>query len=65
MLAVFSLNFEATEGALYQMLNHGLSTGALFLCVGVLYERTHTRGSSATTAAPRPACPSSPACSWS
>ena len=42
-LAVFSLNFEATEGALYQMLNHGLSTGALFLCVGVLYERTHTR----------------------
>jgi len=43
MLAVFSLNFEATEGALYQMLNHGLSTGALFLCVGVLYERTHTR----------------------
>jgi NADH-quinone oxidoreductase subunit M len=43
MLAVFSLNFEAMEGALYQMLNHGLSTGALFLCVGVLYERTHTR----------------------
>jgi NADH-quinone oxidoreductase subunit M len=40
---VFSLNFEATEGALYQMLNHGLSTGALFLCVGMLYERTHTR----------------------
>ncbi len=43
MLAVFSLNFEATEGALYQMLNHGLSTGALFLAVGILYERTHTR----------------------
>jgi len=43
MLAVFSLNFAGTEGALYQMLNHGLSTGALFLCVGVLYERTHTR----------------------
>jgi len=43
MLALFSLNFEATEGALYQMLNHGVSTGALFLCVGVLYERTHTR----------------------
>ncbi len=43
MLALFSLNFEATEGAIYQMLNHGLSTGALFLCVGVLYERTHTR----------------------
>jgi NADH-quinone oxidoreductase subunit M len=43
MLAIFSLNFEATEGALYQMLNHGLSTGALFLCVGILYERAHTR----------------------
>ncbi|MCJ7643929.1 MAG: Fe-S-binding domain-containing protein, partial [Candidatus Aminicenantes bacterium] len=43
MLAVFSLNFEALEGALYQMLNQGLSTGALFLCVGLLYERSHTR----------------------
>jgi NADH-quinone oxidoreductase subunit M len=43
MLAVFSFNFEATEGALTQMLNHGLSTGALFLCVGILYDRTHSR----------------------
>jgi NADH-quinone oxidoreductase subunit M len=43
MLAVFALNLEAVEGAIYQMLNHGLSTGALFLCVGILYERTHTR----------------------
>jgi len=43
MLAVFALNFEAMEGAVYQMLNHGLSTGALFLCVGMLYERAHTR----------------------
>ncbi len=43
MLAVFSLNFEGTEGGLYQMLNHGLSTGALFLIVGMLYERSHTR----------------------
>jgi NADH-quinone oxidoreductase subunit M len=43
MLALFSLNLESTEGALYQMINHGLSTGALFLCVGVLYERSHTR----------------------
>jgi NADH-quinone oxidoreductase subunit M len=43
MLAVFSLNLEATEGAIYQMLNHGLSTGALFLIVGILYERSHTR----------------------
>jgi NADH-quinone oxidoreductase subunit M len=43
MLAVFSLNTEGVEGAIYQMLNHGLSTGALFLLVGILYERAHTR----------------------
>jgi NADH-quinone oxidoreductase subunit M len=43
MLAVFSLTVEGTEGALFQMLNHGLSTGALFLVVGMLYERSHTR----------------------
>ena len=43
MLAVFALNVESIEGALYQMLNHGLSTGMLFLMVGVLYERAHTR----------------------
>jgi len=43
MLAVFALNVEGTTGALFQMLNHGLSTGALFLAVGVLYERAHTR----------------------
>ena len=43
MLAIFALNIEAMEGALYQMLNHGLSTGALFLIVGILYERSHTR----------------------
>ncbi|MEE9390129.1 MAG: NADH-quinone oxidoreductase subunit M [Candidatus Aminicenantaceae bacterium] len=43
MLAVFSLNMESVQGAIYQMLNHGLSTGALFLIVGILYERSHTR----------------------
>ena len=43
MLAVFALNLEGVEGAIYQMLNHGLSTGALFLIVGILYERAHTR----------------------
>jgi NADH-quinone oxidoreductase subunit M len=43
MLAIFSMNVEAIEGAIYQMLNHGLSTGALFLIVGILYERAHTR----------------------
>ena len=43
MLAVFSLNPEGVQGAIYQMLNHGLSTGALFLIVGILYERSPTR----------------------
>jgi NADH-quinone oxidoreductase subunit M len=43
MLGLFSFNLEAFSGALYQMLNHGLSTGALFLLVGMLYERRHTR----------------------
>jgi len=43
MLAIFAMNVEALEGAIYQMISHGLSTGALFLCVGVLYERSHTR----------------------
>jgi len=43
MLAIFALNMEGIEGAIYQMLNHGLSTGALFLIVGILYERAHTR----------------------
>jgi NADH-quinone oxidoreductase subunit M len=43
MLGLFVLNTQAVEGAIYQMLNHGLSTGALFLLVGVIYERRHTR----------------------
>jgi NADH-quinone oxidoreductase subunit M len=43
MLAIFALNTEAIEGGIYQILNHGLSTGALFLIVGILYERSHTR----------------------
>jgi NADH-quinone oxidoreductase subunit M len=43
MLGLFVLNVNAVEGAIYQMLNHGLSTGALFLLVGVIYERRHTR----------------------
>ena len=34
---------EAIQGAIIQMVNHGLSTGALFLLVGIIYERTHTR----------------------
>ncbi len=43
LLADGSLSSEALTGALYQMINHGVSTGALFFLVGVIYERRHTR----------------------
>jgi NADH-quinone oxidoreductase subunit M len=43
MLGMAALNTQGIEGSIYQMLNHGLSTGALFLAVGVIYERRHTR----------------------
>lgn len=43
VLGIFALNAEGISGAVLQMVNHGLSTSALFLMVGVLYERRHTR----------------------
>jgi NADH-quinone oxidoreductase subunit M len=43
VLGIFALNDLGLQGALYQMLNHGISTGALFLCVGMIYDRRHTR----------------------
>jgi NADH-quinone oxidoreductase subunit M len=43
MLGMFALNVTGLTGSLLQMINHGLSTGALFLLVGMLYERYHTR----------------------
>ncbi|MFH1965654.1 MAG: NADH-quinone oxidoreductase subunit M [Acidobacteriota bacterium] len=43
VLGIFSFSFIGVQGATYQMLNHGVSTGALFLLVGMLYERRHTR----------------------
>jgi NADH-quinone oxidoreductase subunit M len=43
MLGIFALNPQGISGAILQMVNHGLSTGALFLVVGMLYERRHTR----------------------
>ncbi len=44
MVGVFSMNAVAVRGAVLQMLNHGISTGALFLLVGAIYERRHKRG---------------------
>jgi len=43
MLGMFALNAVGIAGSMFQMINHGLSTGALFLLVGMLYERYHTR----------------------
>ncbi len=43
VLGIFSFTVQGLEGAVYQMLNHGISTGALFLLVGVIYDRRHTR----------------------
>src|SRR5665647_343613 len=42
-LGIFVLNLEGMEGSILQMINHGITTGALFLCVGMIYERTHSR----------------------
>jgi len=43
MLGIFSLNPAGIQGSILQMVNHGISTGGLFLLVGVLYERRHTK----------------------
>jgi NADH-quinone oxidoreductase subunit M len=43
MLGIFALTAQSLSGSILQMVNHGLSTGALFLIVGMLYERRHTR----------------------
>jgi NADH-quinone oxidoreductase subunit M len=43
MLGIVAIEAQAVEGAILQMVNHGISTGALFLLVGMVYERTHTR----------------------
>jgi NADH-quinone oxidoreductase subunit M len=43
VLGIFAFTTEALQGAMIQMINHGISTGALFLILGMLYERRHTR----------------------
>jgi NADH-quinone oxidoreductase subunit M len=42
-LGLFVMNQQGIEGAVLQMVNHGITTGALFLCVGIIYDRTHSR----------------------
>jgi len=43
VLGIFALTLESLQGAMIQMINHGITTGALFLILGMLYERRHTR----------------------
>ncbi|WP_028033471.1 NADH-quinone oxidoreductase subunit M [Chelativorans sp. J32] len=42
-MGIFTMNEQGVQGAIFQMLSHGLVSGALFLCVGVIYDRMHTR----------------------
>ncbi|MCG6115306.1 MAG: NADH-quinone oxidoreductase subunit M [Mesorhizobium sp.] len=42
-MGIFAMNMEGIQGGIFQMLSHGLISGALFLCVGVIYDRMHTR----------------------
>jgi NADH-quinone oxidoreductase subunit M len=42
-MGIFSLNHQGIEGGIFQMISHGVVSGALFLCVGVVYDRIHTR----------------------
>jgi len=46
-MGIFTLNHQGIEGGIFQMLSHGVVSGALFLCVGVVYDRIHTREISA------------------
>lgn len=46
-MGIFTFNSQGIDGAIFQMLSHGLVSGALFLCVGVIYDRLHTREISA------------------
>jgi len=42
-MGIFAMNVQGIQGAIFQMLSHGLISGALFFCVGVIYDRMHTR----------------------
>jgi NADH-quinone oxidoreductase subunit M len=46
-MGIFAMNAQGVQGGIYQMLSHGIVSGALFLCVGVVYDRLHTREISA------------------
>lgn len=48
-LGIFVFNLHGMQGAMLQMINHGITTGALFLCIGMIYERNHSRDLAKTT----------------
>lgn len=43
IIGLFAFNFQSLQGSIFQMLSHGISTGALFILIGMIYERTHSR----------------------
>ena len=43
VIGIFTFNAQGLDGAIFQMLSHGIVSAALFLCVGVIYDRMHTR----------------------
>ncbi|NJL31649.1 MAG: Fe-S-binding domain-containing protein, partial [Phycisphaerales bacterium] len=57
VLGLFAMNTAGGTGSVMYMINHGLSTGALFLCVGMIYERLHTRDMNLMSGLAR-SCPS-------
>ena len=65
VLGTFAITSQAITGGVLQMINHGLSTGALFLLVGWIYERRHTRQISRAAGASSRSRRSSPPGSWS
>ncbi len=60
VLGIFALNEEGMQGSVIQMINHGLSTGALFLLVGMIYDRRHTRHDQGLRRAGQDRCRCSP-----
>ena len=60
---LFAMNRQGIEGAMIVMLSHGLVSAALFLCVGVVYDRLHTREIAPTAASPT-TCRATRCCSW-
>ncbi len=64
-MGIFAANTQGVQGAIFQMLSHGIVSGALFLCVGVVYDRTAHPRDHAPMAASSTTCRNTPSPSWS